>query len=108
MTPPILKCLVGFADGSVGRCFGVRHAGKLWLVPSWLKLPSEPSARPARIVRFDTLPHQALESDLYEYENIRLPIAESVFVGESPLDIEYEDHPPPNLFVDSRALTWPS
>lgn len=98
---------MGFADGAVGRCFGVRHAGKLWLVPIWQKLPSEPSARPVRIVRFDTLPHQSLGSDLFDYENIQLPISESAFLGESPLDIEYEDHPP-HLFVDSRELTWPS
>lgn len=98
---------MGFADGAVGRCFGVRHAEKLWLVPTWMKLPSEPSARPVRIVRFDTLPHQALGSDLFEYENIRLPISESAFLGEAPIGIEYEDHPP-NLFVDSRELLWPS
>lgn len=103
----VLKCLISFSDGYVGRCFGIHYADKLWLVPSWLELPSEPSAKPERIIRFDTFPHQALggRGGEFDFENIQLPIPESGLSGELPPGVEYEDLPP-NLFVDSRQLKW--
>lgn len=101
----VLKCLFSCEDGYVGRCFGLQYDRKLWLVPAWLQLPSEPSARPARIIRFDTLPHQAMPGSRFDYENIQLPIPESALNGRLPPGIEYADHPL-NLFVDSRDLVW--
>jgi hypothetical protein len=102
----VLKCLISFSDGYVGRCFGLQYEGKLWLVPSWLQLPSEPSARPERIIRFDTFPHQALDGHEFDYENILLPISEAALRGELPPEIECRYHPL-NLFVDSSDLRWP-
>lgn len=36
----------------------IEHEGKLWLVPEWLDYLEKGIAKPARIVRFDLLPHQ--------------------------------------------------
>jgi hypothetical protein len=89
---PILKCLVGRADGFVIRCDGLAHEGKLWLVPSWLSHPTKPIAIPERMIRFDNLPHQK-EAEGLDYENILLPIPESALSGPMPPGIEYQDRP---------------
>jgi hypothetical protein len=92
------KCLVGLSDGVTVTCDGIEHEGKLWLVPEWLAHPNKPLAKPARIIRFDHFPHQAMAEDDLEYQNIRAPISESALRGEVPPGVEYEDLPR-NLYV---------
>ena len=101
----VLKCLVGFANGYVGICDGIKYNDKLWLVPSWLKHPTEPIAMPVRIIRFDNFPHQVGGKDGVDYQNIQLPIPESALCDDMPLGVEYENHPQ-NLFVSSHELNW--
>lgn len=54
----IFHCLIGFDDGYVGKCDGIEHDGKLWLVPGWLRHETKKHAIPKRMVRFDNLQHQ--------------------------------------------------
>lgn len=89
----VLKCLVGLSDGMVVTCDGIKHEGKLWLVPRWIEHPTEPFAMPERIIRFDCFAHQPGQGDGLDYQNIQLPIPESALLGPVPSGIEFEDHP---------------
>jgi hypothetical protein len=89
----ILKCLVGFSDGYVGRSDGIAYDGKLWLVPEWLEHPSEPIAIPRRMIRFDNLRPSKCNGLGIDYENILLPMTESALLGDIPAGIEYIECP---------------
>ena len=89
----ILKCIVGLGDGMVVTCDGIKHDGKLWLVPKWLEHPTESIAMPERIIRFDCFPHQADQEGGLDYQNIQLPISESALLGPMPPGIEFVDRP---------------
>ena len=43
--------------GERTTCDGIERKGKLWLVPHWLDGKATRETTPARIIRFDSLPH---------------------------------------------------
>ena len=43
--------------GERATCDGIEWKGKLWLVPHWLDGKATGGTTPARIIRFDSLPH---------------------------------------------------
>ena len=47
-----------FVEGSssIGRCDGIEHEGRDWLVPSWLDTPDGQWTTPERIIPLDHLP----------------------------------------------------
>ena len=47
-------------DGIVHKCDAIEYDGKLWLVPHWLEVLQQRVSKPARMIRFDNQPHQAL------------------------------------------------
>jgi hypothetical protein len=57
------KTLVGCDNGTVYHVDTIEHQGKLWLVPEWLASPDAGWTKPARIVRLDTLHHDAIDGD---------------------------------------------
>lgn len=103
-TTNILKCMIGLSDGMIVTCDGIKHAGKLWLVPYWIEIPAKRYAMPERIIRFDNFPHHAAPADLgLDYLNIQLPIPETALRGAIPSYIEHEDRPQ-NLRVDIHLI----
>jgi hypothetical protein len=67
----ILKALViGVDDGGISKCDAIEFDGKLWLVPRWLDFPAQGLTKPARLVRFDTLLHQATPNSPQEADYV--------------------------------------
>ena len=93
------RCIAFTTDAFVFKGSGIEHEGKLWIVTAWLKHPSESTAHPERIIRFDNLPHHLVDDpqaklEGYEYQGIQLPItARQLEKAEEKLNIEHEDHP---------------
>jgi hypothetical protein len=82
----ILKALViGVADGGISKCDAIEFDGKLWLVPRWLDFPAQGLTKPARLVRFDTLLHQATSNSLQEADYVlNQPIPGELFEIRTP------------------------
>jgi hypothetical protein len=64
------KALLIGAAGTVAKMDGIEHEGKLWLVPHWLDTAAEGVTRPARLVRFDMLPHQHTPNSAYQADYV--------------------------------------
>ena len=89
-------------DGQIQTCDGIEWQGKLWLVPHWLDDKSQEVSTPARIIRFDSLPHQsALGTPFADYV-LTDPIPKELF------DLAPVTQPIPGYeYVDMPALTQP-
>ena len=72
-------------DGSIAKCDGIAHEGKLWLVPHWLDVPGQGLTRPVRLIRFDQLAHQRSQGakDGIEYV-VNEPIPKALFDIRTP------------------------
>jgi hypothetical protein len=85
-------------DGALGKCDGVEYEGKLWFVPQWLDVPAQGVKKPARLLRFDTLPHQAKPNSPYQVDYvINYPIPHELFEIRTPTTpmrgFEWEEMP---------------
>ncbi len=54
-------------DGEIHFVDTVEYQGALWLVPGWRELPGN-FRQPARIIRFDNLPHRMVGYGRYEID----------------------------------------
>jgi hypothetical protein len=62
----IFTAMVGNdTDGKVYKCDAIEYGGKLWLVPHWLEVIGPNLSKPARMIRFDNRPHQALRGSKF-------------------------------------------
>ena len=78
----ILTALVGDASApDVLKIDAIRWRKKLWLVPAWIELPSRGVRRPARLIRFDTLPHQ--DGTAFADFVLKEPIPRGVLLGSA-------------------------
>jgi hypothetical protein len=95
----ILKALViGIEDGTVSKCDAIEYEGKLWLVPRWLDIPAQGVTKPARLIRFDTLPHQKTPNSPHRVD----------FVLNSPIPKElFEIHPPKQAIAGFEFVELP-
>jgi hypothetical protein len=81
----ILKALVSVMDVGFSKCDAVEFDGKLWLVPRWLDFPAQGLTEPARLVRFDTLLHQATPNSPQEVDYVLdQPIPGELFEIRTP------------------------
>ncbi len=80
----ILKVMVmGLEGGTISKCDAIEYEGKLWLVPRWLDIPAKGVTKPARLVRFDSLPHQAMPPGFGDY-CVNVPIPKELFEDHTP------------------------
>jgi hypothetical protein len=89
----ILKVGVGSGGGAILECDAVRYDGKLWLVPEWLDEPGGGTTKPRRMIRIDSLPHQAMTNSAYGLDfilNGPLPKAVLDGVAEPEQAAQYE------------------
>jgi hypothetical protein len=95
--------VIGVEDGTINKCDGIEHEGKLWLVPRWLDAPAQGVTRPARLIRFDSVPHQHTPNarDGIEYV-INYPIPIQLFEIQTP-----KQEVPGFEFVEMPELTLP-
>jgi hypothetical protein len=72
-------------DGSIAKGDGIEFDGKLWLVPQWYDIPAQGVRKPARLIRFDSLPHQHTPNSKQGVEYvINYPIPKELFALETP------------------------
>ena len=72
-------------DGSISKCDGLEHEGKLWLVPQWHDVPAQGVTKPARLIRFDSLKHQHTPGSQYGVEYVvNYPIPTQLFDVRTP------------------------
>lgn len=77
--------VIGIENGAISKCDGIEHEGKLWLVPHWLDVPAQGVTKPARLIRFDLLPHQHTPNSQYGVEYvINYPIPNELFGVQTP------------------------
>jgi hypothetical protein len=78
--------IIGAENGTIDRCDGLEHEGKLWLVPQWLDVPALGVTKPARLIRFDSLAHQHTPDLKYGVEYVvNYPIPKELFDVRTPL-----------------------
>jgi hypothetical protein len=96
-------------DGSIHKCDGIEHESKLWLVPRWLDAPALGETKPARLIRFDSLPHQHTPGSKYGAEYvINYPIPKELFEVRTPRQaipgFEFEEFPEISFPLIDRSL----
>ena len=87
----ILNLLVGRDDGVVQSYFGIKHEGKLWLVPEWLIDHATGTATPVRMIRVDKF--QKGDGSPFDYANILLPKAVIEDVSQDTPEFEVRSLP---------------
>jgi len=76
------------ATGTIYKSDGIEYDNKLWLVPSWLEVPGKRVSMPARIIRFDNLPHQSLRGSRYPADYLlNGPVPKALLGRETPREI---------------------
>lgn len=106
---PILTTMVVINDGpdgpgSIYKIDTIKHDGGVWLVPSWHEHVGKGYMTPERIVRLDTLPHQALgQGSKIGHYNLNDPIPYACLFG--PLPSEGYDYPQVLSSPDIRIPT---
>jgi len=105
-----LALVIGLEDGTVSQCDGCEHEGKLWLVPRWLDAPAQGVTKPARLVRFDSVPHQHTPNapNGFEYV-INYPMPKHLFEVQTPKQemsgFEFVEMPELTFPLPSRKLS---
>jgi hypothetical protein len=108
----IFKVLViDVENGTIAKCDGIEHEGKLWLVPHWLEVPAQGVTKPARIIRFDSIPHQRTPNSRQGVEYvINYPIPKELFGSQTPRQaipgFEFQELPEITLPLKDRTLNW--
>jgi hypothetical protein len=102
----VLTLLVGQDDGVIEAYFGVKHEGKLWLVPSWLIETATGFATPERMIRIDSF--QESDGGKFDYLNIQLPKAVIEGVSQDTLGYEVRSLPDSPRVHRSDLYTLPS
>jgi hypothetical protein len=77
--------VIGVEDGTIGKIDGLEYEGKLWIVPQWCDIPAKGVTKPARLIRFDTLPHQVTPNSQYGVDFVlNSPIPKELFDLQTP------------------------
>ena len=61
----------------------VEYDGKLWIVSKWLIDDTKRLRAPARLIRFDTLPHQYFPDGVPADFSVELPIPKNVLFSDA-------------------------
>jgi hypothetical protein len=105
----ILKVMViGVEGGTISKCDGIEYEGKLWLVPNWLDIPAQGVTKPARLIRFDTLPHEALPAgSAFGDYILNMPMPTELFGHQTPRQaipgFEFQELPEITLPLKDRT-----
>jgi hypothetical protein len=84
------------------KCDAIEYHDKLWLVPRWLDSPAEGVTRPARLVRFDTIRHQATPNSPYKIDYVlNVPLPPELFDVRTPQEI------PGHEFLELPDIQFP-
>ena len=75
---PILKTMVPISGGTIEMVDTIEHDKKLWLVPFWIDQLGLKQTRPARLIRLDSLPHQAVSGSKWDYV-LNTPMPREIF-----------------------------
>lgn len=86
------------SSGDIVQIDAIKHEGGIWLVPNWLDNIIEKTTSPQRIIRMDTLQHQAVEPGSEHQFVVNTPIPEYMFDDQLPdnIDPQFEvvENPP--------------
>jgi hypothetical protein len=89
--------------GALEKCDSVEFEGKLWLIANWYDIPARGVRQPARLIRFDTLPHQTMTNPAYGADYVlNYPIPKELFAFETP-----KQAVPGFEYVEMPEITFP-
>lgn len=91
-------------DGSLEACDTIVHEGKLWLVPHWLKGPTEETERPAYMICVHGLPmnqRSANYSAAVDRE-LLIPLSRETLAGGTSQGLAVIDQPDLILSVNQK------
>ncbi len=96
----ILQAMI-FSGSKLIQCDAIEFERKLWLVPEWCDNEVEKKTWPARLIRFDNLPHQRSEGGQADYM-VNTPIPEEVLSGKTSKGFEVLQNP--NIKFDIHSV----
>jgi hypothetical protein len=98
----IFRTMIGVGTQML-LCDTIEHEGGLWLVPHWLEDIAKKARMPTRIIRMDSLPHQALSAPYPADFVLNAPIPKDVIDGVNTFSqgVQYE-------VVESPPIRFPS
>ncbi len=75
------------SGNSIFQCDAIMHEGAIWLVPTWIEVPSERCTKPERIIPLSALQHQMMPSNSpFGNYLVGEPVPDQVLTGTPTLE----------------------